>query len=70
MTLDIDAAAMPLEQCIDGQSMAQAMQTRSMGIAGTAQADLARHSDECPSQHVIRHARSAVGEEKSRTVRD
>jgi hypothetical protein len=64
MTLDIDPVAIPLEERIDGQSVAKAMQTRSVRVAGTTQADLVRYLDERPSQHVIRHARSTVGEEK------
>ena len=36
MALDIDAAAMPPGEGINGQSMTKVVDTRSMGIAGVA----------------------------------
>src|SRR5260370_39271957 len=45
------------------------MQTGAVRITWTAQADLARHFDKRPSQHVVRHAGSTVGEEESGTAR-
>ena len=68
MTLDIHPATVPLEKCLDGQPVAQPMQARSMRITWSAQANLVREFDECPSQHVIRHASSTVGEKEPGTV--
>src|SRR5712671_7638783 len=45
------------------------MQTGAVRVTWTAQADLARHFDKRPSQRVIRHAGSTIGEEESGTAR-
>src|SRR6266404_362234 len=68
MTLDIHPATVPLQKCLDGQPVAQPMQARSMRITWSAQANLVREFDECPSQHVIRHVSSTVGEKEPGTV--
>ena len=68
MTLDIDAAAMPIEECANGQSMTKIMQTRAPGVARAAQADLARQLDERPADAPFRQASAAFGEEKARAV--
>jgi hypothetical protein len=45
------------------------MQTGPVRVTWTAQADLARHFDKRPSQRVIRHAASTIGDEESGTAR-
>jgi hypothetical protein len=66
-TLNIDSAAMPLEERMDGQPMTEPMQTRATRVPRSAQADLVRYLDERPSQRVIRHAGTAIGEKEAGT---
>ena len=40
--LDIDAVAIPAEECIDGHSVTEIMQSWPSTVAGAAQADLVR----------------------------
>jgi len=64
MPLHIDPPAIPGDQRLDGQPVTQSMQNRSVRVTWRAQADLVREFDERPSQHVIRHSGSAVGEKE------
>src|SRR5260370_15772770 len=56
MSLDIDTAAMPMEECADSQAMTKIMQTRASRVARAAQADLARQLDERPADAPLRQA--------------
>ena len=68
MALDIDAAAMPPGECINGQAMTQIVDTGSMGIAGVTKADLARQSDECPTHNIIAQAPALIRQEEAQAV--
>src|SRR5207244_9977154 len=64
MPLHIDPPAIPGDPRLNRQPVTQSMQNRSVRVTWRAQADLVRESDERPSQHVIRHSGSAVGEKE------
>src|SRR5207245_2712180 len=64
MPLHIDPPAIPGDQRPYSQPVTQSMQNRSVRVTWRAQADLVREFHERPSQHVIRHSGSAVGEKE------
>src|SRR6516165_10794796 len=64
MPLHIDSPAIPGDQRLYGQAVTQSVQNRSVRVPRSAQADLVREFNERPSQHVIRHSGSAVGEKE------
>src|SRR6266436_3330796 len=67
-SLDIDTAAMPMEECADSQAMTKIMQTRAPRVARAAQADLAKQLDERPADAPLRQTSAAFGEEKAWAV--
>src|ERR1035441_8100211 len=69
MALDIDAPPMPAGECGNGQAMTQVVDARSAGIAGIAQSDLARQSDERPTHDVISQAPALIREKETRAAR-
>ena len=64
--LDIDALAVPAQQRADGETVAQIMQARAVGIRRAPQADLAGQLYEGLLEGVLRDSGASLGEEKSR----
>ena len=69
VSLDIDPAAMPPAQGVDGQAVAKVQQARSAGIAAVAQADLVGQFDKGPAHAPLRDARALLGEEETGALR-
>ena len=68
MALDIDAVAVPSQQRLDCKSMAQVMQTGTVGIRRAAQADLPGQLHERPPQRPHGDPGAVFREEEARTA--